>query len=158
MKKDCFKRKNWFEKKCDNLSFVCFETNLVHVPSNTWWLDLCATIHVPNFMQGFLTTWSLSGGEKYIEMGNWLKFKVIAIRTYRIILDTSHVLYLHNTFYVPFISRNLFSLSKLDLEGCVFNFGNQSLYLYIYSFLIEYGVLCDGSLIEAKICALMAHI
>ena len=48
--KDCLKRKAWFQKKGNFLSYVCFETNLVDVPSNTWWLDCGATIHVSNNM------------------------------------------------------------------------------------------------------------
>ena len=29
---------------------VCFESNVIDVPSNTWWLDSGATIHVCNSM------------------------------------------------------------------------------------------------------------
>ena len=53
--KDCTKRKAWFQKKGNLLSFMYFETNLIDVPSNMWWLDSGATIHVSNNMQGFLT-------------------------------------------------------------------------------------------------------
>ena len=56
VKKDCIKRKAWFEKRGINLSFVCYESNLAEVPSNTWWIDSGATTHVTNLMQGFLTT------------------------------------------------------------------------------------------------------
>ena len=56
VKKDCIKRKAWFEKRGINISFVCYESNLVEVPSNTWWIDFGATTHVTNLMQGFLTT------------------------------------------------------------------------------------------------------
>ena len=49
-KQDCLKRKAWFEKKGNFLSLVCYETNLTEVPSNTWWLDSIATIHVSNTM------------------------------------------------------------------------------------------------------------
>ena len=35
VKKDCIKYKAWFEKRGINLSFVCYESNLVEVPSNT---------------------------------------------------------------------------------------------------------------------------
>ena len=34
--KDCQKRKAWFEKKGKPSAFVCFESNLAEVPSNTW--------------------------------------------------------------------------------------------------------------------------
>lgn len=32
---------------------VCFESNLVKVPSNTWWLGTGATTHVYNIKQDF---------------------------------------------------------------------------------------------------------
>ncbi|CAL5411000.1 unnamed protein product [Camellia sinensis] len=35
VKKDCSKRKAWFEKKCKKFSFVCYESNLAEVSSNT---------------------------------------------------------------------------------------------------------------------------
>ena len=54
--KDCQKRKAWFEKKGKPSAFVCFESNLAEVPSNTWWIDSGCTTHVTNVMQGFLTT------------------------------------------------------------------------------------------------------
>ena len=70
MKKDCLKMKNWFEKKGDHLSLVCFEINLVNVPFNIWWLDSGATIHVSNFTEGLLTTQSLNKEERTIVMGS----------------------------------------------------------------------------------------
>ena len=30
--------------------FVCYESNLAEVPSNTWWIDSGATTHVTNLM------------------------------------------------------------------------------------------------------------
>ena len=50
MKKGCLKYKVWLEKqdktKGNPLAHVCFESNLVNVPSNSWWLDGGATVHV----------------------------------------------------------------------------------------------------------------
>ena len=50
VKKDCSKRKAWFEKKGNKFSFVCYESNLAEVPSNTWWIDSGATTHITNDM------------------------------------------------------------------------------------------------------------
>ena len=36
MKKDCPKFKQWFEKKGNLSSFVCYEYNMVNVNINTW--------------------------------------------------------------------------------------------------------------------------
>ena len=101
VKKDCIKRKAWFEKRGINLSFVCYESNLAKVPSNTWWIDFGATTHVTNLMQGFLTTMKPKESEKLLYMGNRLKVGVIAIGTYRLLLETGHWMDLLNTFYVP---------------------------------------------------------
>lgn len=60
-------------------------------------------------------------------MWDWLKSKVVAIGTYKLILYTSHILYPHDTFCPIF--ESLISLLELDLKGYVFNFGNQSLHL-----------------------------
>ena len=36
LKKDCLKHKAWFEKKGKHYAFVCFESNFIEVPHNTW--------------------------------------------------------------------------------------------------------------------------
>jgi len=45
---------------------------------------------------------------------------------------------------VPSLSRNLVSLSKLDVTGYSFNFGNGCFSLFRHNHLIGTGVLCDG--------------
>ena len=40
VKKDCSKRRAWFKKKGNELSYVCYESNLAEVPSNTGGLIL----------------------------------------------------------------------------------------------------------------------
>ena len=34
---------------------VCFESNIIDMSSDTWWLDSCATIHACNFMQAVIS-------------------------------------------------------------------------------------------------------
>ena len=64
--------------------------------------------------KGFLTTRKPKESEKFLYMGNCLKVGVISVGTYCLLLETGHQMDLLNTFYVPYISRNLVSLSKLD--------------------------------------------
>ncbi|RVW56243.1 Retrovirus-related Pol polyprotein from transposon TNT 1-94 [Vitis vinifera] len=144
VKKDCIKRKAWFEKRGINLSFVCYESNLAEVPSNTWWIDSGATTHVTNLMQGFLTTRKPKESEKFLYMGNRLKVEVVAVGTYRLLLETGHRMDLLNTFYVPSISRNLVSLSKLDATGYSVLFSSGQLSLMLNSVTVGSGILCDG--------------
>ena len=154
---DCPKRKAWFEKKGNRLNaYVCFESNLTVVPHNTWWIDSGCTTHVSNTMQGFLTTRTISQNEKFVYMGNGERVPVEAVGTYRLILDTGHHLDLFETFYVPSIFRNLVSLSKLDVAGYSFKFGNGCFSLFKHTCMIGSGVLCDG-LYKLKLDSLYAE-
>ena len=144
MKKDCSKRRAWFEKKGMKLSFVCYESNLAEVPSNTWWIDSGATTHISNSMQGYLTTRKSEESEQFVYMGNRLKVKAVAVGTYRLHLETGHQMDLMNTFYVPSISRNLVSLSKLDISGYSVLFSCGKLNLMFNSIMVGSGILCDG--------------
>jgi len=141
---NCPKRKAWFEKKGEHNAYVCFESNLTEVPHNTWWIDSGCTTHVSNMMQGFLTTRTINPNEKFVFMGNRVKVPVETVGTYRLILDTEFHVDLFDTFYVPSISRNLVSLSKLHVAGYSFRFGNGCFSLYKHTCMIESGTLYDG--------------
>ncbi|KAG8365801.1 hypothetical protein BUALT_Bualt17G0009600 [Buddleja alternifolia] len=128
--KDCPKPKAWFEKKGTFNVYVCSESNLSEVPSNTWWLDSGATTHVSNMMQGFLTIQSIDPSKNFLFMGNRRKAPIEGIGTYRVVLDSGCNLDLFQTLYVPSLSRNLVSLSKLDAKGFMFKVGNGCFNLY----------------------------
>ncbi|XP_070025472.1 uncharacterized protein [Nicotiana sylvestris] len=64
------------KKKSGNLlTFVCFETSLVHVPLNSWWLDSGATVHVTNDLQDLVSRRKPKEDEASVVMGNGLKAK-----------------------------------------------------------------------------------
>ncbi|KAL6340144.1 hypothetical protein AAG906_040580 [Vitis piasezkii] len=89
----CNKRKAYFEKRGINLSFVCYESNLVKIPYNQ----------------------KPKESEKFLYMGNHLKVEVVAVGTYRTIRDrSSDGSFKH--FYIPSISRNLFIKISLNHE------------------------------------------
>jgi len=142
--KDCIKHRAWFEKKGEHNAYVCSESNLTEVPHNTWWIDSGCTTHVSNVMQGFLTTRTINPNEKFVFMGNKEKVPMETVETYRLILDTGYHLDLMDTFYVPSITRNLISLSKLDVAGYSFKFGNGCFSLFKRTFMIGSGTLYDG--------------
>jgi len=77
-------------------------------------------------------------------MGNRVKALVEAVGTYRLKLDIGHHLDLREPLYVPRLSRNLVSLSKLDVTRYSFNFANGCFILFKHNYLIGTGVLCDG--------------
>ncbi|KAL5837577.1 hypothetical protein ACOSQ3_014746 [Xanthoceras sorbifolium] len=89
-------------------------------------------------------------------MGNRVKAPVEAIGTYRLILDTRHHLDLFRTLYVPSVSCNLVSLSKLDTIGYSFKFGNGCFSLFKHNHFIGFGILCGG-LYKVKLDNLFAE-
>ena len=64
-------------------------------------------------------------------MVNRVKAPVEVVETYHLKLDIGHHLDLSETLYVPSLSRNLVSLSKLDATRYSFNFGNECFSLSI---------------------------
>jgi len=112
--------------------------------------------HVSNTMQGFLTILTKSLNEKFVFMGNRVKAPLEAVRTYHLKLDTEHHLDLLETLYVPSLSRNLVSLSKLDVTDTLLIFGNGCLSLFKHNLLIGTSVLCDG-LYKLKLDGLYAE-
>ena len=77
-------------------------------------------------------------------MGNKKESRVEAVGTYRLVLDTNHVLDLDNTFLVFSISRNLISVFKLDCNGFNFNFEHCIMHIFSNNILIVNGYMCDG--------------
>ena len=77
-------------------------------------------------------------------MGNRLKAKVISMGTYHRRLETGHLMDLVDTCYVPTISRNLVSLSRIDELGYCLCFCSGKLSIFYDSIKVGSGILCDG--------------
>ena len=119
---------------------------MIEVPSNTWWLDTGATTHVSNVMQGYLNLHQMSKSESFLFMGNKMKARIEGVGTYRIVLDTGYCLDLEKCLYVPDCSRNLVSISRLDVLGFDFKVGHSCFSLY-------HDNLCGtGSLLDTLYC------
>ena len=103
--------------KGQSLAFVCFESSLIDVPVNSWWIDSGVSIHVANSLQGFRSKWKPSDTEINLFVGNGIKVDVQFIGLVELKLDSGFVLHLKNTIYVSSMRRNLISLSKLDDSG-----------------------------------------
>ena len=91
---------------------------------STWWIDLGATIHVANLLQGFHTRRTLQRGERHIKVANGVKTEVEAIRELPLELNDGFVLKLTDVLYVPSLRRNLISVSCLNDDGFDCHFGN----------------------------------
>ncbi|XP_022859062.1 uncharacterized protein LOC111379859 isoform X1 [Olea europaea var. sylvestris] len=143
-KVDCRKFKAWLDKKGIHSILVCFESNLVDVPSDTWWVDTGATIHTTNSFQELKNCRRPIDTESVVNMGNGMKVKVEHIGTVRLILGSKHILNLSDTAFIPSIRRNLISVSILDICGYVFHFGNGNATIYYNSVVVGTATLYDG--------------
>ena len=56
---------------------VCFESNIIDVSSDTWWIDSGATINPSNSMQAMINRRSPTSLKQYVYMGNGTKSKLI---------------------------------------------------------------------------------
>ena len=62
--------KNEKNELCDNHWVnVCFESNVIDVSSDTWWLDNGVTIHTYNSMQAMISKRSPTSLEQYVYRG-----------------------------------------------------------------------------------------
>ncbi|KAL0453457.1 UNVERIFIED_CONTAM: hypothetical protein Slati_1323800 [Sesamum latifolium] len=131
------------EKNKDQLSYVCYESNMVDIYRNTWWTDSDSTIHVTNSLQGLENLRKPVESERYIYSGNKMGSRVKAIRTCRLVLNNGFILVLEKTFYIPNFSRNLISVSRLVPYGYSFNFGDD-ITLFYNNHLVGNGTLSNG--------------
>ena len=144
MKKDCPKFQKWLENKGKSISLVCYESNMVNVIYNTWWIDSGSTIHVSNTLQGMTSLRKPLPSEQGIYSGSKMRSHVEAVGTCNLVLSSGFVLNLEKTFYVPSFSRNLISISRLVPLGYSFNFYETSFNLFYKSNFVGNGVLSDG--------------
>ncbi|KAK3032597.1 hypothetical protein RJ639_037361 [Escallonia herrerae] len=141
MRKECHKFREWLENK-GNLSIcVCYESYTIDAPLNTWWVDISATVHITNSLQGFLSVKKLNKGDRNVLVGNGEKAQVEAVGTLRLVLESGFNLDLVDTIYVPSMTRNLISVSRLDAYGYSFKFKNKGFFLFLYSRVIGSGLL-----------------
>ena len=144
VKKNCSKFKNWLDKKGTQLSLVCYESNMIDVNHNTWWIDSGSSIHVTNSLQGLHDLRKPVGSEQSIYSGNKMPSHVEAIGTCKLVLSSGFILSLEKTFYVPGFSRNLISVSRLISVGYSFNFSDSGFSLSNKSEIVGYGILSDN--------------
>ena len=76
MKKDYSKFKIWLDKKGTQFSFVCYESYMVNVNHNTWWIDSGSTIHVSNTLQGMQNLRKPVGSEQCIYSSSKMSSRV----------------------------------------------------------------------------------
>ena len=67
---------------------VCFESNVIYVSYDTWWLDSGAIIHACNSMQEMISKRSPTSQEQYVLMGDDTRVQVAFLGVVRLHLST----------------------------------------------------------------------
>ena len=80
--------KHGLRKKGNQISFVCYESNMVDVNHNTRWIDFGSTIHISNTLQGMQNLRKSVGSEQYIYSRNKMRSHVEAIGTCTLVLSS----------------------------------------------------------------------
>ena len=68
----------------------CFKSNIIDVPSDTWWLDSGATIHACNFMQVVISRRGPTSLDQYVYMRDDTRVKVDFLEVVRLQLSTEN--------------------------------------------------------------------
>ena len=82
-------------------AYVCFESNLVNVPLDSWWLDSGATVHVATSLQGIRNMRKPSEKESKLKVGSDIRIDVEHIGIVVLEVDYGFHLVLNNVFCVP---------------------------------------------------------
>ncbi|XP_070017428.1 uncharacterized protein [Nicotiana sylvestris] len=134
------------KKKSGNLlAFVYFETSLVHVPLNSWWLDSGATVHVTNDLQDLVSRWKLKEDEASVVVGNGLKAKKLVSIS---LLDKAGYSFQQNNGIIKisydshdvadaFLSDGLYRLNVLNEAFSAMHVENTTHKRYCYIYLLK---------------------
>ena len=121
---------------------VYFESNVIDVSSDTWWLDSGATIHACNSTLAVISKRSPTSLKQYVYMGDGTRVLVDFLKVFILQVSTIIFLELQDMAYIPSIKRNLILIPILDRLGYSFLFGIGKVKLYRDSLLIGIGLLC----------------
>ncbi|CAL2241924.1 unnamed protein product [Prunus armeniaca] len=148
LKRDCRRYKRWLDKqkgkgKHENVS-VIYESNTVEVLSNSWWLDSGATVHVTNSLQGFKTKRVPNKDDLKVFVGNGERVRVDFVGLASLELESGFILELVDVVYVPSMTRNLLSVSKLIKSNLQFEFDESGFSIFRNKSFIGKGLLIDG--------------
>ena len=98
--------------------------------SVSWVLDTSCGSHIYVNVQGLKNNISLPKGEMDLRVGNGARVVALVVETYYLSLPSRLVLELDNCYYVPAMSRNIISISCLDMVGFSFIIKNNTCSIY----------------------------
>ncbi|GFQ00322.1 retrovirus-related pol polyprotein from transposon tnt 1-94 [Phtheirospermum japonicum] len=124
------------------------ETCLATCSAHSWVVDTGATDHVCMSLQGFLVKRQLSDDEITVYMGNATRVAAVAVGDVVVPFSIDRTLVLRNCLYVPGFRRNLFSVSRLFMDGYSVSFDGKVV-IFSGKYFIFSGTL-DGQLYILK--------
>ena len=105
--------------------------------SASWVLNTGCESHICVNVQGLRSSRSLAKGKVDLRVGNGARVAVLVVGVYDLNLPTGLVFQLKNCYYVPVVSRNIISISCLDVDE--FHFISKNNIFSIYNADIFYG-------------------
>ena len=117
------------------------ESCLLACTTGTWCVDIGATNHVCNSLQGFQKTKRLDKGEIYLLMGDTSRVAAVAVGVVTLHFEGGKFLVLDDCLYVSEVRRNLVSVSYLSCNGYSSIFNKNSIF-------VKYNddIICRGML------------
>ena len=98
--------------------------------SVSWVLDTGCGSHICVNVQGLKKSRSLAKGEVDLRVGNGARVAALAVGTYYLLFPSGLVLELDNCYYVLAMSRNIISISCLDMVGFSLIIQNNTCSIY----------------------------
>ncbi|CAL2278472.1 unnamed protein product [Prunus armeniaca] len=124
LKRDCRRYKHWLDKQKGK--------------------DSGATIHVTNFLQGFKTKRVPNKDDLKVFVGNGERVRVDFVGLASLELESGLILELVDVVYVPSMTRNLLSVSKLVKPNLQFEFNESSFSIFRNKSFIANELVIDG--------------
>jgi hypothetical protein len=109
--RDCPEFLKHLLRKCEDVITFIDESLYLSYAKSTWCIDLGATIHFANLLQGFHMRRTLQRGDRTIKVANGVQAEVEAIGDLPLELHDGFVLRLIDVLYVPSWRKNLISVS-----------------------------------------------
>ena len=132
------------KNKASSSGIFVIEVNLSTSNSASWVLDTGCGSHICGNVQGLRSSRKLAKGEVDLRVGNGARVAALAVGTYDLTLPSGLVLELNNCYYVPAMSRNIISISCLDLDGFRFVIQNSNLSIFRGDIFYCNGCLMNG--------------
>ena len=120
------------------------EINLSTSKYDSWVLDTGSGSHICINIQGLKKSRKLAKGEVDLCVGNGARVAALAIGIYTISLPNGLILDLKYCYFVPALTKNIISISCLDLDGFTSITKNKSCSLYRADVFYGAGHLTNG--------------